>query len=132
MTEDTAGSVDLAGLPGPVADAVRLLVAEAKALGSRERGAPGRVRLERLGDVIQAAEAVKGFADAVLLDATSELVEDLSADHRVPIDDPRYAEKVAVHRKSACRAVVHEVQLLTGSTLTAARERVRFATAMEQ
>ncbi|WP_460601705.1 hypothetical protein, partial [Flexivirga lutea] len=79
--------MDLAGLPGPVADALRLLVAEAKALGSRERGTPGRVRPERLGDVIQAAEAVKGFADAVLLDATSALVEDLAADHGVPVDD---------------------------------------------
>ncbi|MGN6414536.1 hypothetical protein, partial [Flexivirga sp.] len=93
---------------------------------------PREFSRERLGGVILAVEAVKGFADAVLLDATSALVEDLAADHGVPVDDPRYAEKVAVHRKSACRAVVHEVQLLTGSTLTAARERVRFATAMEQ
>ncbi|MBB2891146.1 hypothetical protein FHU39_001130 [Flexivirga oryzae] len=69
---------------------------------------------EHLGDLIQAAERVKAFADAALVDATAALVADITA-----------------HRKAACQAVVHEVQLLTGSTITAARDRVRFATALD-
>ncbi|MFC6707186.1 HNH endonuclease signature motif containing protein [Flexivirga alba] len=123
--------VDLSGVPAPVADALAILVAEVCQHGGG--GAVTRVERvsrEHLGDVVQAAEAVKGFAEAALLDATSALVEDVAVDHGVPVDDPRYAAKVAVHRKGACRAVVHEVQLLTGSTLTAARDRVRFATAL--
>ncbi|MFC6707929.1 hypothetical protein [Flexivirga alba] len=123
--------VDLSGVPAPVADALAILVAEACQHG----GGGALIRVERvsrehLGDVVQAAEVVKGFAEAALLDATSALVEDVAVDHGVPVDDPRFAQKVAVHRKGACRAVVHEVQLLTGSTLTAARDRVRFATAL--
>lgn len=123
--------LDLSVLPARVADAIALLVTEAAGRDSavtREE----RVSREHLGDVVQAAEAVKGFADAGLLDATSALVEDVAVDHGVAVDDPRYAAKVAAHRRGACRAVVHEVQLLTGSTLTAARDRVRFATAMQQ
>lgn len=120
--------VDLSGLPGPVADALVVLVTGAGRVGD----AAVRVERELLGDVVQAAEVVKGFADAVSLDATAALVEDVAVDHGVPVDDPRFAAKVAVYRKGACRAVVHEVQLLTGCTLTAARDRVRFATAMPE
>lgn len=117
-------SVDLTDVPDAVADAIIALVDHAGP-GSL----PGSTR-ERLGDLIQAAEQVKAFADACALDATVALVDGVAAQHGVPRDDPRYATKVAIHRKQGCRAVAHEVQLLTGSTLTAARDRVRFATAM--
>lgn len=117
--------VDLSGLPDTV-------IAAISALADQARQAFTDASREHLGDLVQAAEVVKGFSDASLLDATGALVEDLAADHGVGRDDPRYARKIAAHRKSACRAVVHEVQLLTGSTLTAAREQVRFATAMRQ
>lgn len=114
--------VDLSGVPDAVADALVALVTEvgdrAGAINREQRASR-----EHPGDLVQAAEAVKGFADAAALDATSALVEDVAVDHGVSVDDPRYAAKVAVHRKHACRAVVHEVQLLTGSTLTAARDR---------
>ena len=127
--------VDVSGLPAPIADAVTALIA-----AHTERSEPatalvttgtGEVSREHLGDVIQSAERLKAFADNCLLDATADLVSDLAAGHGISRDDPRYAAKVAAHRKSACRAVVHELQLLTGSTLTAARDRVRFATALD-
>lgn len=122
--------VDVSVLPGEVADAVALLVAEGGGGQAAGCSAGGQGSREHWGDLVQAAETVKGFAEARLLDAASALVEDVASDHGVATDDPRFAQKVAVHRKGACRAVVQEVQLLTGSTLTAARERVRFATAM--
>lgn len=130
-TERDRRVVDLSGVPGPVADALIALVG---AVGDRARAVTRveRVDREHLGDLVQAAEAVKGFADAASLDATAALVEDVAVDHGVTVDDPRYPAKVAAYRKQACRAVVHEVQLLTGCTLTAARDRVRFATAMGQ
>ena len=131
MSEESRLLVDVSGVPAAVADALRTLVAEVGGCGGGATGV-GRVSRECLGDVVAAAETVKGFAEASLLDATSALVEDVAVDQGVPVDDPRFADKVAVHRKGACRAVVHEVQLLTGCTLTAARDRVRFATAMPQ
>ncbi|MBB2891655.1 hypothetical protein [Flexivirga oryzae] len=139
MTSDPRW-VDVSGLPGPIADAVTALTEHT------DRAQPARVTIttdthtdtdtgqvsrERLGDLIQAAEKVKSFADAALVDATAALVADITAHHGVGADDPRYAAKVAAHRKAACQAVVHEVQLLTGSTITAARDRVRFATALD-
>ncbi|RNI17751.1 hypothetical protein [Flexivirga caeni] len=125
--------LDVSGLPETVVAAVTLLVEQAARPAERDAGhGADAVSRELLGDVVQAAEVVKGFADACLVDATSGLVADVAADHGVPADDPRFAEKVAVYRKNACRAVVHEVQLLTGCTLTAARDRVRFATAMPE
>ncbi|WP_325550632.1 hypothetical protein [Flexivirga sp.] len=131
MSQDSGRVLDLSGLPETVANALVALVTEAgRGDGAVTRAE--RVSREHLGDVVQAAEAVKGFADAASLDATAALVQDVAVDHGVPVDDPRYVAKVAAHRKHACRAVVHEVQLLTGSTLSAARDRVRFATAMTQ
>ncbi|WP_446663843.1 HNH endonuclease signature motif containing protein [Flexivirga sp. B27] len=118
--------VDVSGLPDAVVTAITDLAEQAR------RTSLADASRERLGDLVQAAEAVKGFADASLLDATSALVEDVASDHGIDRDDPRYARKVAAHRKAACRAVVHEIQLLTGSTLPAARDRVRFATAMRE
>ncbi|RNI19449.1 hypothetical protein EFY87_16545, partial [Flexivirga caeni] len=71
--------LDVSGLPGPVADAVALLVEQAARPASADGGAgngsgadagagagAGAVSRERLGDVVRAAEVVKGFADAVL------------------------------------------------------------------
>lgn len=118
--------LDVSGMPEAVVTALTALAEQA----GRESLAD--VSRERLGDLVQAAESVKGFADGMLLDAASALVEDVAADHGVQRGDPRYSTKVAAHRKAACRAVVHELQLLTGSTLCAARDRVRFATAMPQ
>lgn len=122
----TTQTVDVSGLPDTVVAAISALAEQARHTSRTD------VSREHLGDLVQAAEAVKGFADASLLDATAALVEDVAADHGVGHDDPSYARKVAAHRKAACRAVVHEIQLLTGSTLTAARDQVRFATAMRE
>src|SRR5579875_1937126 len=118
--------VDLSGVPEAVVAAVTALAEQSRNAGN------GNVSREHLGDLIQCAERVKAFAEASLLDATAVLVTDVAAEHGIGRDDPRYAAKVAAHRRAACRAVVHEVQLLTGSTLTAARGRVRFATAMPE
>lgn len=134
--DDSGGDrrwVDVPELPGPVADAITTLIAQHNMQAPAGRGAGnGQVSREHLGDVIQCAERVKAFADASLLDATAALVADVAAGHGIGREDPHYGAKVAAHRKAACRAVVHEVQLLTGFTVTAARERVRFATAMPQ
>lgn len=125
-SRDAARVVDVSGLPDTVITALTELAGQARHTSLSD------VSRERLGDLVQAAETVKAFADASSLDATAALVEDVAADHGIHRDDPRYARKVAAHRKAACRAVVHEIQLLTGSTLTAAREQVRFATAMRE
>ncbi|RNI22130.1 hypothetical protein, partial [Flexivirga caeni] len=71
--------LDVSGLPGPVADAVALLVAQSSRGAAPSTGTDtdtdsgngagagaGAVSRERLGDVVRAAEVVKGFADAVL------------------------------------------------------------------
>ncbi|NNG39048.1 DUF222 domain-containing protein [Flexivirga sp. ID2601S] len=130
-------AIDVTGLPDDVAAALRLLVKGLRAEHADPTGvarfAPaGRVRRDReqLGDVIQAAESIKACADAVSLSAIAALTDDVVAGARIAPDDPRHAAKLAAHRHAATQAVIHEVQLLTGCTLHAARDRVRIATCM--
>ncbi|WP_265445932.1 HNH endonuclease signature motif containing protein [Flexivirga meconopsidis] len=130
-------AIDVTGLPDEVAAALRLLVKGLRAehadpTGTKRYAPTGRVRRDRehLGDTIQAAESVKACADAVSLSAVAALTDDVIAGARIAPDDPRHAAKLAAHRHAAAQAVVHEVQLLTGSTLHAARDRVRIATCM--
>lgn len=137
MGESSSSMVDLAGLSPDLAAAVRLVIdglgAEVADPGGFDRWAPlGRraADRDRLGEVVQAAERVKAAAEATGLAAIAALTADVMADHGVSADDPRRATKLRAHHRAAGLAVVQEVQLLTGASMPAARQRVRIATAM--
>jgi len=126
-TATATATTATAGLPAPDAAASCVMAQLEMVLGAARPGGLSGVGSEQALQVVEAAEALKAWADAISVEATAAMVTEFEADlvHLEPETPSVWAHKRFVR---SCRsAAAREIQVATGLPITQCQRRVWLA-----
>ncbi|HYO19940.1 MAG TPA: hypothetical protein VES02_14880, partial [Dermatophilaceae bacterium] len=96
-------------------------------LGAARKGGLSGVSSEQALQVVEAAEAVKAWADAISIDATAAMVTEFEADFEHLEPETPSAWESRRFLRSCRSAAAREIQVATGLPITQCQRRVWFA-----